>query len=125
MCRILKIPARNNTGFVISPDFRKIVEHGWASIYLKPYGWLDFDTQYASTEKNKMKYFGQRKDYRITFVNGFNIPLKPLIPKNFKLNNRDDSNISIKNNSAQILQPLVFISNNNLSPKIKIRIKKS
>ncbi|MFH1956400.1 MAG: transglutaminase-like domain-containing protein [Patescibacteria group bacterium] len=107
MCRISGIPARNNTGFVIFPKQRKISEHGWASIYLKPYGWVDIDPQYASLEKNinigLRKYFGQRTDYRITLINGFNIQLKPAIP--------------MVNNSVQILQPLVFAS------KSKIKFK--
>jgi len=111
MCRILKIPARNNTGFVISPKHKKVAEHGWASIYLQPYGWIDFDAQYASTEKNgAKKYFGQRNDYRIVFTNGFNIPLKPSDLKT--------------NNPAQALQPLIFISKNNLVFKDEIELKK-
>jgi len=110
MCRILKIPAKNNTGFVISPKYKKIVEHGWASIYLKSYGWIDFDAQYATAEKNgAKKYFGQRNDYRIIFTNGFNIPLKPSIPKNFK--------------SVQVLQPIFFISKQKTQFKDIIKLK--
>lgn len=111
MCRILKIPSRNNTGFVISPKYKKIVEHGWASVYLKPYGWIDFDAQYAATEKSGIKkYFGQRNDYRIIFTNGFNIPLKPPIPKSFK--------------SVQVLQPIFFISKQKTQFKDVIKLKK-
>jgi len=125
MCRILKIPAKNNTGFVISPTHNKIIEHGWASVYLKPYSWMDFDTQYTSTEKNKMEnYFGQRSDYRITFTNGFNIPLKPSIPKNFKLDFWNNTGLPLKNNSTQTLQPIIFASKNNLKFKDDIKIKK-
>jgi len=125
MCRILKIPAKNNTGFVISPTYNKIIEHGWASAYLKLCDWIDFDTQYASTEKNKMEnYFGQRSDYRITFTNGFNIPLKPSIPKTFKLDFWNNTGLPLKNNSAQTLQPIIFASKNNLKFKNSIKIKK-
>lgn len=125
MCRILKIPARNNTGFIISPTHKKIVEHGWASLYLKSYGWLDFDTQYASTEKNKIKkYFGQRNEYRIIFTNGFNILLKPSIPKDFKLDFWNNIGMPLKNNLVQTLQPIIFVSKNNLNFKDEIKIKK-
>jgi len=110
MCRILKIPARNNTGFVIFPKQKRIVEHGWASIYSKLYGWLDFDTQYASLEKNAKKYFAQRNDYRIIFTNGFNIPLKPTIPKGYKINYWNKLGLPLNNNSVQTLQPIVFTS---------------
>jgi len=110
MCRILKIPARNNTGFVIFPKQKKIVEHGWANAYLKPYGWLDFDTQYASLEKNIKKYFAQRSDYRIVFTNGFNIPLKPSIPKSFQISYPNKLSLPLTNNSVQTLQPIVFTS---------------
>lgn len=110
MCRILKIPAKNNTGFVIFPKQKKIVEHSWASVYLKQFGWLDFDTQYASLEKNTKKYFGQRSDYRIVFTNGFNIPLKPVIPKNFQINYWNKIGLPLTNDSVQTLQPIVFAS---------------
>jgi len=124
MCRILKIPARNSTGFVISPTNKKIVEHGWAGIYLGPHGWIDFDTQYASTEKNKLKkYFGQREDYRIIFTNGFNIPLKPIIPKGFKLDFWNNVGLPVKNNLTQTLQPIIFASKNNLKFEDDIEVK--
>jgi transglutaminase-like putative cysteine protease len=110
MCRTLNIPARNNTGFVIFSKQKKVVEHGWASVYLKPYGWLDFDTQYASLEKNTKKYFAQRNDYRIVFTNGFNIPLKPVIPKNFLIDYWNKANLPLTNNAIQTLQPIVFAS---------------
>lgn len=121
MCRILGIPTRNNTGFVIFPKQRKISEHGWASVYFKPYGWIDMDPQYASLEKNiktgTRKYFGQRTDYRITFINGFNIPLKPGVPKNFQVTYWKNLGLPMANNSAQILQPLVFASKNKIKFK--------
>lgn len=123
MCRILNIPARNNTGFVLLTKPKKILEHGWASIYLKPYGWLDIDTQYASLEKNInlgfQKYFLQRDDYRLVFTKGFNIPLKPAIPKSFKLDYWNDLGLPLKNNSVQTLQPIVFAS------KEKVKFKET
>ena len=124
MCRILKIPAKNNTGFVISPKYKKIVEHGWASIYLKPHGWTDFDIQYAVTEKNSAKkYFSQRNDYRIIFTNGFNIPLKPSIPKNFKSDFWEKLDLPVNNNSVQVLQPIFFISKQKIQFRDIMKLK--
>lgn len=114
MCRILKIPAKNVTGFVIFAKPLKINEHGWASIYLEPYGWIDVDPQYASLEQSVeggiKKYFCQRSDYRIVFTNGFNIPLSPKIPDNFQTDNWGKNEPSISNSTAQSLQPLIFAS---------------
>ena len=126
MCRILKIPARNNTGFVLFPKQKKISEHGWASVYLKPYGWIDVDTQYASLEKSIetgiKKYLGQRSDYRINFTNGFNIPLKPRIPKDFCLDYWNNIGLPLNNVSVQTLQPLVFASKEKVIFKDSIKI---
>lgn len=126
MCRILKIPAKNNTGFVIFPSQRKISEHGWASIYLKPYGWIDMDPQFASLEKNinigLKKYFGQRIDYRIVFVNGFNIPLKPGAPKNYKKDFWEKIGLPSTKNSVQILQPIFFVSKKKIKFKDQIKL---
>jgi len=107
MCRSLGIPSRNNTGFVIYPKQQNMVEHGWASIDTKKHGWLDFDTQYASIDE-KSKYFGQRSDYRITFTDGFNIPLKPSIPNDFDIEYWNNEGLPMMRNSVQTLQPLVF-----------------
>lgn len=125
MCRILKIPAKNNTGFVIFPNSKRITEHGWASIYVKQYGWLEMDTQYASLEKSTVaakKYFAQRNDYRIIFSNGFNIPLKPNIPKNFNLNYWNKKGLPLTNTSAQTLQPIIFASKDKIKFKENIKI---
>ena len=128
MCRILKIPARNNTGFVIFPRQKKVVEHGWASVYLKKYGWVDFDPQYASLEKNYQKsiekFFGQRNDYRISFVNGFNIPIKPKILSGSNLDFWKKVYLPISNNSVQILQPVFFTSKEKIKFNEKIEILK-
>lgn len=126
MCRILKIPARNNTGFVIFPKKNSIKEHGWASINLKSHGWIDMDPQYASLEKDIKtgikKYFGQRNEYRITFVNGFNIPLKPKIPQNFRIDYWNNLGLPLNHKSIQTLQPIVFSSKNKIQFKEKIEI---
>lgn len=118
MCRILGIPAINRTGFVIFTGQKTITEHGWASAYLKPLGWLDFDTQYAALEKNTRqglkKYFGQRSDYRIIFTNSFNISLQPQIPKNFKINFWKELGLPLTRKAAQTLQPLIFASKRNV-----------
>lgn len=125
MCRILKIPAKNQTGFVIFPKKKKIAEHGWASVYLKPNGWLDMDTQYASLEKNETatkKYFARRNDYRIIFTTGFNVPLKPRIPKKFNLSYWNKLGLPLTHNSVQTLQPIVFVSKNKIEFKDNIKI---
>ncbi|MFH0803696.1 MAG: transglutaminase-like domain-containing protein [Candidatus Tagabacteria bacterium] len=126
MCRILKIPARDNTGFVIFKKEKKIVEHGWASVYLKPYGWITIDPQYASLEKDLKtgikKYFGQNSDYRITFTNGFNIPLKPAIPRSFRLDYWNKIGLPLNNESVQTLQPIVFVSKKEVKFKDSIKL---
>lgn len=126
MCRISGIPARNNTGFVVFPKHGKISEHGWASVYLKPYGWIDMDPQYASLKKNinigLRKYFGQRTDYRIILINGFNIQLKPAIPKNFQVAYWKNLGLPIANNSVQILQPIFFASKSKIKFKDNVRL---
>jgi len=126
MCRVLKIPARNQTGFVIFPKQKKITEHGWSNIYLKPYGWVDIDTQYASLEKNIgkgfKKYFAQRNDYKITFTNGFNIPIKPSIPYSYKKDYWNKFGLPLSNNSVQTLQPIVFSSKKKVQFKDSIRL---
>ena len=109
MCRILKVPAINKTGFVIFSNQRQLVEHEWAQIYIKPFGWIDMDTQYASLERKSSDYkifFGKRQDYRIAFTNGYNIPLKFQLP----LNNIISRYKNIAPHSVQTLQPLTFAS---------------
>ena len=122
MCRILKIPTRNSTGFVVFPKQKKVVEHGWTSVYSKSFGWLDFDTQYASLEKNTKKYFARRSDYRMVFTNGFNIPLRPTIPKKFRINYWNKLGLPLTNNSVQTLQPIVFASKKDVKFEDKIEL---
>ena len=122
MCRSIGVPAINLTGFVIFPKDRSVVEHGWAGVYLEPEGWVDFDTQYASLEKDRYRYFAQRNDYRMVFTDGFNIPLKPSIPKYFSINYWNDLGLPMTRNSVQTLQPLVFVSKYELEFKDSIEL---
>ncbi|MBU1130946.1 transglutaminase-like domain-containing protein [Patescibacteria group bacterium] len=110
MLRCLGLPSRNQTGFVIDPKSKKIVEHGWASAYIKPYGWMDLDAQYASIDKeNWRNYFFQRSGYRINFVNGFNIPIKPRLSPKFMSDNQKKIDTPFSYNSIQTLQPIFFV----------------
>ena len=102
MLRIIGVPAKNQTGFVIYPKEKKVLEHAWVSAYLGKAGWLDFDPQYAAIEKNKAKYFGQRSDYRIVFTSGSNIRLKPGVK------------------STQVLQPIKCIDSLKFRDKFTI-----
>ncbi|MBU3923260.1 transglutaminase-like domain-containing protein [Patescibacteria group bacterium] len=112
LCRINKIPAKINTGFVVFS--KKIKEHAWNSIYLKPYGWLDIDTQYGSLEKEKAieKYFCKTIENRIVFVIDYNIKIKPSIPNNYNTDYWKNNYLPIDKNSSQILQPLIFATRN-------------
>lgn len=111
MCRIAGIPARNVTGFVIF-DY-EIKEHGWAQIYANS-NWLDVDAQYASLEDSIeigiQKYLFNRPEFRIIFSTGFNLPLKPSLPNNFDISAIQKFGLTIDQNRAQVLQPIVFAS---------------
>lgn len=112
LCRINKIPTKINTGFVVFPKNSSIHEHSWNSIYLKPYGWMDVDTQYGSLEKNDKialkKYFCKRIENRIILTENYNIPLKPFIPKNYNFSYWQKECLPMNRKKVQILQPLVF-----------------
>lgn len=112
MCRILDVPAVNRTGYVIYYDeLNKIYEHGWASLYLKPYGWIDIDPLADNIFKKRGdKYLYSQKNYFLSFTNGFNLKLKPKIPSNFIFNYWNKAGLPMTNTSAQTLQPLVFAS---------------
>ncbi|MGM0482866.1 MAG: transglutaminase-like domain-containing protein [Patescibacteria group bacterium] len=122
MCRSLGIPAINLTGFVIFPKERSVIEHGWASVYLEPKGWMDFDTQYASLEKNRDRYFAQRDEYRIVFTDGFNVPLKPSIPEGFDINYWNDIGLPMTRSLVQTFQPLVFAAKSEVEFQDNIRL---
>lgn len=113
-CRILGLPAENQTGFVIYPKQKTVAEHGWASVYLPKYGWVDADPQYASLEKTAQsglkKYFCQRSDYRIVFSNGFNFPLKPRLTDKYKFDFWLKQSLPMSKSYVQTLQPLTFAS---------------
>ncbi|MFH2013557.1 MAG: hypothetical protein ABIJ17_01135, partial [Patescibacteria group bacterium] len=101
-------------------------EHAWNSIYLKPYGWLDIDTQYGSLEKEKAieKYFCKTIENRIVFVTDYNIEIKPSIPKDYNTDYLKKIYLPINKNNAQVLQPLVFATKNKtIYFKEKIRLK--
>lgn len=119
LCRINNIPTRVNTGFVVFPKNKAIKEHAWNSVYLKPYGWLDVDTQYASLEKNQKiaidKYFCKRIDNRTSFITNYNIPIKPEMPQSYKFDYWKKQYLPINRKSAQILQPLIFATKHKVS----------
>lgn len=119
LCRINNIPTRINTGFVIFPKNKTIKEHAWNSIYLKPYDWLDVDTQYAALEKNQKnalkKYFCKRIENRMVFTTNYNVPIKPPIPQNYKLTYWKKQYLPIEKKYVQILQPLIFAAKHPLS----------
>jgi len=60
LCRINKIPARSQGGWIIKPGGFS-AQHSWAQVYFEPYGWLPVDvTIGAHLIKNKderLKYF--------------------------------------------------------------------
>jgi hypothetical protein len=129
LCRINKIPTKINTGFAFFPEKKSIQEHAWNSIYLKPYGWLDVDTQYGSLEKNKKialkKYFCKRIENRIISVVNYDIPIKPAIPKEYKIDYWKKQGLPIDRKSVQILQPLIFTNKHHLisfRDKIKLNL---
>lgn len=119
LCRINNIPSRINTGFVVFPENETIKEHAWNSIYLKPYGWLDVDTQYGSLEKTHKialkEYFCKRIENRIVFTTDYNIPIKPQAPQNYKLTYWKKQYLPIDKKYTQILQPLIFATKHKIS----------
>jgi transglutaminase-like putative cysteine protease len=112
MCRISGIPAINRTGYIIYYNkLNNIYEHGWVSIYLKPYGWIDVDPRGDNfLKKGRNKYLYYQKNYFLSFTSGFNLKIKPKIPSNFLFNYWNEKGLPITNTSVQILQPLVFAS---------------
>jgi transglutaminase/protease-like cytokinesis protein 3 len=121
MCRIAGIPARNETGFVLFPETKNVIEHGWASIYLETHGWMTIDTQWAQIEKNEgrdpLMYFFKQPDYRIIFTHGFNVLLTPSIPEQWYPTYKKywkNQCLPITINSVQTLQPLIFTADNEI-----------
>jgi hypothetical protein len=70
LCRINKIPARVQGGWVVKPN-RGHAQHSWAQVYFKPYGWLPVDVTFGShlinhqDERIKYFYFGNCTPYHM------------------------------------------------------------
>ena len=85
LCRILKVPARWESGLRVGPNINSI--HDWAQIYVAPYGWIPVDlTDGGGARRNldtlKREYsFGNIDPYRMTACNDYQMPFDP--PKNF------------------------------------------
>jgi len=125
MCRILKIPAINKTGYIIYHDeVKNIYEHGWTSVYLNNIGWIDIDPLAENIKKVKNRYIYEQKNYFLNFLNGFNIEIKPPIPKNHKTDYWKKLGLPLTKKSAQIFQPLIFSSKDKLNFKEYIKLIK-
>ena len=85
LCRILKIPARWESGLRVGPNINSI--HDWAQIYVAPYGWIPVDlTDGGGARRNldplKREYsFGNIDPFRMTACNDFQLGFDP--PKRF------------------------------------------
>ena len=85
LCRILKVPARWESGCRVGPNINSI--HDWAQIYVAPYGWIPVDlTDGGGARRNldplKREYsFGNIDPYRMTTCNDFQLGFDP--PKKF------------------------------------------
>lgn len=85
LCRILKVPARWESGCRVGPKINSI--HDWAQIYIAPYGWIPVDlTDGGGARRNldffKREYsFGNIDPYRMTACNDFQLGFDP--PKKF------------------------------------------
>ena len=85
LCRILKVPAKWESGCRVGPNINSI--HDWAQIYIAPYGWIPVDlTDGGGARRNldpfKREYsFGNIDPYRMTACNDFQMSFDP--PKRF------------------------------------------
>ncbi len=85
LCRILKVPARWESGLRVGPNINSI--HDWAQIYVDPYGWIPVDlTDGGGARRNldtlKREYsFGNIDPYRMTACNDYQMQFDP--PKKF------------------------------------------
>lgn len=123
MCRILGIPAINKTGYVIYyNELNNIYEHGWTSIYLKPYGWIDIDPLANNIEIENGKYIYKNNNYFLSFTEGYNLKIKPKIPNNFIFKYWKELGLPMTNKSVQILQPLIFASKNKVKFSDNIKL---
>jgi transglutaminase-like putative cysteine protease len=70
LCRINKIPARSQGGWVVEPN-ENHSQHTWAQVYFEPFGWIPVDADAGSylilnqDEKVRYFYFGNRTPYRL------------------------------------------------------------
>lgn len=70
LCRINKIPAREQGGWLVRPNKRH-AQHSWAQAYFEPYGWLPVDVTAGADlinledERLKYFYFGNRTPYNL------------------------------------------------------------
>ena len=82
LCRLNGIPARLQGGWLTRP-FKGHTQHGWAQMYVEPYGWLTVDPDAGShlidNKDDKLKYFhfGNCESYRL-IVYDDTMPLFPL-----------------------------------------------
>lgn len=85
LCRILKVPARWESGCRVGPNINSV--HDWAQIYIAPYGWIPVDlTDGGGARRNldpfKREYsFGNIDPYRMTTCNDYQMQFDP--PKRF------------------------------------------
>ena len=85
LCRILKVPARWESGLRVGPNIDSI--HDWAQIYVAPYGWIPVDlTDGGGARRNldtlKREYsFGNIDPFRMSACNDFQLGFDP--PKRF------------------------------------------
>jgi transglutaminase-like putative cysteine protease len=111
LARAMRIPARPEVGYVISPGGR-VAEHAWASVRLTA-GWRDIDPQYASLESSPAgvrRYFLRRPDYRLVTTRGYNISLRPAVPRGFLLETLQQDRTPMNRASVQTLQPIALAS---------------
>lgn len=79
LCRSIKIPARQQSGFVVKPD--SLGYHVWSEIFIPPYGWIPVD----ATKENG---FGRLNNDQLVASVGTHIPLR-YVPAWATMNNSD------------------------------------
>jgi transglutaminase-like putative cysteine protease len=82
LCRIVKIPARWQSGLCITAD-GVIDAHDWAQFYVEPWGWVFADCSFGGgarrngNEERRQFYFGNIDPFRVVTTPGFMAPLTP------------------------------------------------
>lgn len=80
MCRIAGVPARWQSGQVISQTY--IGSHDWAQFYLEGWGWLFADCSFGGSayrngnEERRLFYFGNLEPLRIVYNRGYQKPFE-------------------------------------------------